>query len=202
MRFWRFKILRQNTDKLSRKSKNAPILTVNMPGQKLYIINSLPLVQLAQKQHRVLSHLPIHGKITAISCGTLPSTTDTIMENIHNDNGEGGVFPDVIPMMRTVLGAGEALNEMNRAMMESLIVDLDGISERLKEKKGKEPVIIGLKSWMRGCVTGATTDAVYGPENPFKQNGIREAFWYNLSSSLNSQLTNTNPGNSKKTSSP
>jgi hypothetical protein len=170
-------IERKLTNKGSRKTKGAPILTMLMPGKKLYIVNSLPLIQQVEKQYRALSFFPVAGKMSTLACGAEEATREIVMTNVHGDGGLGSVFADVNPMIREVMGPGAALDAMNRDMMVTIGRTLDDVS---KGARGKTPMKLSLKSWMKDCVTQATTNAVYGPENPFKEKSIKEAFWYDI----------------------
>ncbi|EPE24916.1 Cytochrome P450 [Glarea lozoyensis ATCC 20868] len=172
-----FGMLRQKHDyplSIYRKTKSAPILTMLMPGKTLYIVNSLPLIQQVQKQYRALSFFPVAGKMSTLACGAAETTREIVMTNVHGDGGVGSVFADVNPMIREVMAPGATLDAMNKDMMATIGRALDEVT---KGARGKTPMKLSLKSWIKDCVTQATTNAIYGPENPFKKKSIKEAFW-------------------------
>jgi hypothetical protein len=36
---------------------------------------------------------------------------------------------------------------------------------------------MGLARWLRNTITIATTNSVYGPQNPYKDQSVQDAFW-------------------------
>lgn len=66
------------------------------------------------------------------------------------------------------LSPGTALNGMNNAMIKHVCECIDTIGPAK---------IVRLDAWLRHNVTLATTNAVYGPYNPFKKSTVENAFW-------------------------
>jgi hypothetical protein len=64
---------------------------------------------------------------------------------------------------------GEGLNGMNRRMIRYLKEAFTRFPTQ------NEPVDI--YSWIRNAITVATTDAVYGPRNPYKNPEVEQGFW-------------------------
>jgi hypothetical protein len=57
---------------------------------------------------------------------------------------------------------------MNRVMAEKVAASIS----RMKEQKVK------LFEFVSHEITFATTDSVYGPQNPFKDPKVEQSFWY------------------------
>ena len=70
------------------------------------------------------------------------------------------------------LSPGPHLEAMNRIMILHIAESLD----KLRMEKG-ERRRINLGRWIRHELSIAITDSVYGPQNPFKDRAIEDAFW-------------------------
>ncbi|KAF2998690.1 hypothetical protein E8E14_003752 [Neopestalotiopsis sp. 37M] len=134
------------------KQITAPIFTVSLPGQKMYVVTKPELIQQVQKQHRTLAFPPIEAKFATVV-------------------GGHGLSMETYAAMRAALQPGPALDEMNRTMLAEINKSLY-ILAPVKDKKE-----IGLFEWLRDNLTLATTRAVYGPRSPFDEKEICDAFW-------------------------
>ena len=72
--------------------------------------------------------------------------------------------------IKSALAPGEELDGMNRIMLSNIKVSLDALHEKYDRK-------MHLSNWLRETITIATTTAVYGPLNPYRNLEIRDAFW-------------------------
>ena len=95
-----------------------------------------------------------------------------MMKNVNGDEGDWGLSMESYAGMRAALSAGHGLDEMNRVMIQNIAASLDS----LKPAPGTR-IKIGLAKWLRRSVTAATTNSVYGPQNPFKDLMVVDAFW-------------------------
>lgn len=138
----------------------------------MYIITTLELIQSIQKIPKVLAFPPIEAKFASQVCGSSAEAHNILMKNVNGDEGNWGLSMESYEAMRAALQPGTALDEMNRLMIQSVATSLDKLTA--KESKC---VKIKLSSWLRDSITAATTDSVYGPQNPFKAQEIVEAFW-------------------------
>ncbi|KAK3362181.1 putative cytochrome P450 [Lasiosphaeria ovina] len=105
---------------LSRQMRGAPIFTVPLPGQKMYVVTSPELVQAVQKQHRVLAFPPIEAKFAAKICGTRPETQALMQINVNGDHGDHGLTTQSYMAMRAALKPGDQLDDMNRVMISEI----------------------------------------------------------------------------------
>ena len=72
-----------------------PIFTVQLPGQKLYVIKSMDLIQSAQKQPKVLSFTPIEAEFAIKMCGTSKAANEIIMRNLNGEEGDWGLSMEI-----------------------------------------------------------------------------------------------------------
>ena len=78
---------------------------------------------------------------------------------------------NITKAMHGALAVGADLDRMNESMVESLSRQIENLD--LLAQSGP----IGLFKWIRRCITLASTNATYGPRNPFKDPAIEQAFW-------------------------
>ncbi|KAI1815748.1 cytochrome P450 [Poronia punctata] len=154
------------------KQMESPIFTMNIPGQKMYVVTDPELVQTVQKQHKTLAFPPIEAKFASTVCGTSQEAQNILAQNVNGDEGDFGLSMESYAAMRAALKPGPELDDMNRAMIREITASLDD----LKPAKGQARRI-GLYAWLRETITRATTRSVYGPMNPFEDPDIVDAFW-------------------------
>ena len=68
------------------------------------------------------------------------------------------------------LAPGTQLDAMNRIM-------LGLVAESLNRLKEETPKTVKLFEWVSRQITLATTNAAYGPANPYRDPKIEDAFW-------------------------
>ena len=95
------------------------------------------------------------------------------MKNVNGDEGDWGLSMESYPAIKDALAPGPALDEMNNIMIQNIAASLD----KLKSPSGQQRKI-ALSKWLRSVVTAATTNSVYGAENPFKDSAVEDGFWY------------------------
>ena len=132
------------------------------------------LIQSIQKQPKVLAFPPIEAKFASKVCGASEDAHKILMKNVNGDEGDWGLSMESYEGMRTALKPGEGLDEMNRAMVEEVAGRLDELENQIKAGHDR----VGLSTWLRDIVTIATTNSVYGPQNPYKDRAVVEGFWW------------------------
>ena len=151
-----------------RDSSKLPIYTLRMPFARLYIINSPGLISAVQKQPKTLAFWPLAVK-GAVNIGRFSKATGEII-NTNDPDGKdyGHSFHDAI---QPSLAPGEGLDSMNRAMLGLVAASLNGLRKQQNTR-------LSLFSWVKHQITIATTDAAYGPGNPWRDPALEIAFWY------------------------
>lgn len=161
------------TDSTCSRQAVSPIFTMTMPGTKLYIVTKPEMIQAVQKQPKVLAFPPVEAKFASKICGASAEAHKVLMTNVNGDEGDWGLSMESYEAIRATLAPGPGLDEMNHKMVQNIAASLDS----LRPAPGK-PVVIGLGEWLFSHVTTATTNSVYGPQNPFKDSGVTDGFWY------------------------
>ncbi|KAI4858653.1 putative cytochrome P450 [Hypoxylon rubiginosum] len=153
------------------KQVDAPIFTVSLPGQKMYIVTKPELIQQAQKQHRTLAFPPIAAKFATTVVGLSKEGQAVLARNVNGDHGDHGLSMETYAAMRAALQPGPALDNMNRAMLAEINKSLNELAPVDNKQQ------FSMFAWLRDSLTLATTRAIYGPQNPFDDREIRDAFW-------------------------
>jgi hypothetical protein len=121
-----------------------------------------------QRQFKALAFPPIEAKLASSVCGSSKTANDILMTNVNGEEGHWGYSITFYRMIHTPLNPGPELDAMNRVMAQKVTASIDGL---------KAPKSVQLFEFIRKEITLATTDSVYGPENPFQDPAISEAFW-------------------------
>jgi hypothetical protein len=142
-----------------------------LPGAKMYIVTTPALIQSIQKQSEILAFPPIEAKFASRVCGSSKEAHEILMKNVNGDEGEWGLSMESYAGMRAALAPGPDLDEMNRVMIQNIAASIEDLrtSSKVVEK--------GLARWLRNTITIATTNSVYGPQNPYKAQSVQDAFW-------------------------
>lgn len=139
----------------------------------MYIVTKLEIIQAVQKLPKVLAFPPIEAKFASQVCGSSTEAHNILMKNVNGDEGNWGLSMESYEAMRAALKPGAGLDDMNRLMIQSIAASLDSLTSETSQT-----VRLQLAGWLRESVTAATTNSVYGPQNPFKEKEVVNAFWY------------------------
>jgi hypothetical protein len=148
---------------------NLPIYTLRLPGSRIYVVNSTALISAVQRQSRVLDFAPVKTK-AAIN---VMAATPAAKEILHRESEEFGTFAYANSFDKAIhpaLTPGFNLDALNRLSVQKV----NGIFNRLGKQKSHT---LNLYEWVRENIAWATTEGVYGPQNPFRDHAILQAFW-------------------------
>ena len=144
----------------------------------MYIVNSPDLVAAVQRNARTLMSGPFSVKFAAQVFDVSKETKAIWMDNVDGEQGDWGLHFEGMKGMHDAMAHGKAeLDQMNQVMLENMVLSLE------KFKTPKETVNVPLMEWLRHEITGATTNALYGPWNPFKDAAVERGFWFVAESS-------------------
>jgi hypothetical protein len=137
---------------------------------RLYIINATELIPIAQKYYRILDFAPMEAKVAINVMGASPAGKKVLIKNINGVEDysypilfDKAIHPSVSP--------GPALHAMNAKSVQN-------VSRIVTQLATQAPKKLKLMEFVRKHITEATTDAVYGPKNPFADPKIQKAYWY------------------------
>ncbi|KAJ5776420.1 uncharacterized protein N7511_001431 [Penicillium nucicola] len=139
--------------------------SLDMLFNKVYVIKSPELVSAVRRNHRSMSFEPLFTR-TAECAGGI---TGHGLELLRGKESQGqGLGHHTVTTMRPTL-LGEGLDELNTKMMECVQQSV----KELRAHRGK----IDLYEWCTLAMTIASTDAIYGPLNPYKEKKNRDSYW-------------------------
>ncbi|KAK8127816.1 hypothetical protein PG984_008924 [Apiospora sp. TS-2023a] len=132
----------------------------------MYVVNSPGLIPELQTQWRAISFAAI-----AADAGSVVGMSKEAVRIMHKDMmSEHGFSVSWPRFIAPSMAPGKDLNMISRRAVEVLSAQ----TEPLRAQGG--PVTVGLWGWSRQLMEVATTEAVWGPQNPYRDSGIAEAW--------------------------
>ncbi|KAI1084146.1 cytochrome P450 [Whalleya microplaca] len=130
------------------KMYRLPIYTLRSPFSRMYVVNATELIPVLQKQWRTVSFAAF-----AADAGKLVGMSKKGVKILHRDlTSEHGFSVSWPKYVTPVIGPGK---------------DLDAINRKVK---------VGLWQWSRQIMVISTTEAVWGPQNPYRDPAVAEAW--------------------------
>ena len=131
----------------------------------MYIVNSTELIPMLQKQWRTVSFAAIAAD-AGIAVGMSKEAVRIMHENLTSEHGFSVSWPRfIVPAM----SPGKDLDAINRRSIEVL-------AGEMKALNAKGTAGLGLSQWSRQTMVTATTEAVWGPQNPYRDPAVVEAW--------------------------
>ncbi|KUI74212.1 5-beta-cholestane-3-alpha,7-alpha-diol 12-alpha-hydroxylase [Cytospora mali] len=153
-----------------RDTYGLPIYTLRTPGQRMYVVNSLSLIPPLQRQYKTVAFAPIEAQAAATVMGVGPAGNAIIgSDKMFDDDSYLSTF---VPSVHPALSPGPGLDAINSAAVRHIV-------DSLEELSGNGPTVIEMFSWVRRKMFQATTEAIYGPKNPFRDPALEQA-WYDF----------------------
>ncbi|KAL8656292.1 MAG: hypothetical protein Q9226_002711 [Calogaya cf. arnoldii] len=152
-----------------------PAFTLQMLGKRVYVVNSPDLIAAVQKNAKALSFAPFVSFVSSRVFDAGDEANAIIHDNIDGEKGNWGLLYDISRGMHNALAPStSSLDWMTKTMltkMEHYIMLIEPVA-------AKDHVEINLYQWVRKAMTVASTEAVYGPKNPFNHKPeLEDAFW-------------------------
>ena len=145
-----------------------PIYTLNMLNGKVYVVTSPELVSAVNRNSRALAFNPFIAQLGKRITGHDEATSRIVQHNLNGEDGPGYVT-EVHDAIVAALAPGNGLENMVEPMLHEATTYLEALD------KDNE---VDLFAWTRKMVTMCSTQAIYGPENPFSKNShYNDLFW-------------------------
>ncbi|KAK4038606.1 cholesterol 7-alpha-monooxygenase [Parachaetomium inaequale] len=149
-----------------RDATRLPIYTLRLPGQRIYIVNATELIPVLQKQWRLISFASI-----AADAGNLVGMSKEAVEVMKRDlTSEHGFSTSWPKFIMPAMAPGPDLDAINRRAIEIYV------SEMAKLRAPGTTIKVGLWEWSRRMMVTSTTEAVWGPENPYRDPVVADAW--------------------------
>ncbi|EHK24958.1 uncharacterized protein TRIVIDRAFT_134374, partial [Trichoderma virens Gv29-8] len=155
-----------------------PILTLPVPGSRIYVVTEPSLAASVQRNTKTLSMSPLLPDITKRVLGLDETTYRVIGQNLDPEPGEPrGFFADIHDWVYSSFGPGEYVNTLSCEAAQELCFQL---SRALAppDDTTRAPESVDLLAWVRGMVTVGTAKFLFGPNNPISEEpALEHDFW-------------------------
>ncbi|KAL2802198.1 cytochrome P450 [Aspergillus granulosus] len=155
-----------------------PVFTMNILKERVYIVTSPDLLPSVRRNRSTMSFNPLFTAMAERAGGIQKPGLQLLREE---ELGGKGLATKTVEAMRPAL-LGNQLDHLNEEMIHVLKQLVDQVPTRSFD----------LYDWCRDALTVASTNAIYGPSNPYKSEGIRQGFW-DFESNLSLVLVDTLP---------
>jgi hypothetical protein len=149
----------------SKKHPEQPIICLDMFFTKFYVITSPDLMQAVQRNAKTLSFEPLLFFGAKNISGISNQKALNLLK--ETDAGGPGLSSKILHAMTPAL-VGKSLDSMNIQMIRLI--------QPFIEKLG-ESSTFDLYEWCKDATIAASTEAAYGPMNPYKDKTIQDAWW-------------------------
>ncbi|KAI1772529.1 cytochrome P450 [Hypoxylon cercidicola] len=146
-----------------RNETQLPIYTLKLPGVTLYVINSLHLIQRIDRHITTVDFAPLQAQMCkkAICVSKDGMNRISASENSYLRSFPRTAAPGAMP--------GPGLNVLGKAVVKTFTDTFD----RVESQGG---ITVDLFEWVRRETFRASTNALYGPHNPFRDPKIEKAW--------------------------
>ena len=157
--------------RVSRARTSLPIYTLELFGHNIYVVNSVDLVSGVDRSTHDFSFAPYLVQFAARALHPTEDATRKLSANLDGGNDDPGLRIQTQRAMRKSMAAGTStLNIMNCETLRQLSKLIDVESSAIDGP-------VGLFHWVRSIITIASTNAVYGPANPFLRKEVADGLW-------------------------
>ena len=151
-------------------SKRLPIYTIQMLNKKTYVVNSPDLILAVERASKTITLYPFIAMLSPRLFDADKRCMAIINENLNLENGPWGLCHDISHAMHAKMAPGADLDLMNKTMLSKYLPQLNQVEEC--------GIRVNLFEWIRKTFAKSSTEAIYGPGNPFaKQPDLEADFW-------------------------
>lgn len=150
-----------------------PIFTLRILAKDVHIINSPDLVVAVQKNPKIFDFTIFVNTILPRLFNVDRKTMEIMTTPMDLPEGSWDLFVETSRIMHRCLGSGSSsLEKMEHTALDRFLHFFDEL------ESGPDDIIIDLFAWLRTATTVASTEAIYGPANPFShQPELEYALW-------------------------
>ena len=137
-------------------------------NKKVYIVKDPDLILAVDRASKTLTFYPFISLMSPrlFDIGDRPMSI--INNNIDLRDGKWGLCHDISQRMHAAMAPGLVLDAMNQAMLTRFLQEVDSLEQNS----------LHLFSWIRKAFSVSSTEAIYGPGNPFaKVPDLSNHFW-------------------------
>jgi hypothetical protein len=151
----------------TRDRHGLSIYTLRILNQRIYVVNSLPLIAQLQRQSKAIAFAPIEAQAAATVMGV--GTAGNAIIGSDKMLEPGSYLSTFVPSNNPALSPGPGLDALNGEAIRCF-------SNSLASLSSNGPRTVKLFSWVRKQLFQATTESTYGPGNPFRDPILEQAW--------------------------
>lgn len=145
-----------------------------MFGGKVHVVASPELMNSLHRQPKVVSFWFFEAHFTSLLGGMSKRSAGNLAANLEPKSIDPGLLVEGLKRTQHAMSPQGGMTEMNRGAADVTKSRLDDLLK--SPSKGGEKV--DLWAWTQHEITVATTECVYGPENPYRDPEVESGFWY------------------------
>ena len=115
-----------------------------------------------------------HGQLRGSFCGRAghivglsKEGNELLQRDLTSEHGFSNTWPKYI---KSAMGPGKDLDAINRKSIEIFSEDMDNLRAQ------EAPIGTGLWEWAREIMIRSTTEAVWGPQSPYRDAAVAQAW--------------------------
>ena len=127
------------------------------------------MITAIEKNPKAVAFSPLAANVISRLSDASAKAKEVMFENMIGEDGEHGYFIEITKEVHGTLRPGASLANMVASVARtttSSIAEFHGKTTR-----------IDLLEWVRHAFSMGSTNAVYGPMNPFKDPAVESGFW-------------------------
>ncbi|TGO51343.1 hypothetical protein BCON_0163g00240 [Botryotinia convoluta] len=144
-----------------------------MFGGKLHIVGSPELINSLQRQGKTASFWYLEALFTAELGGLSRDGMKKLVANLEPASEQPSLLIDGLKATQQALSPLGGVDDMIRVAAENIQDRLDNLAN----EAGDINLNTDLWAWVQHEITVATTESVYGPENPDRVSKVEAGFW-------------------------
>ncbi|KAI9899679.1 hypothetical protein N3K66_006140 [Trichothecium roseum] len=156
-----------------KKKYNLGIYTLRFPAARLYIVNATALLPALQKNWRLISFTPIIAHSGTTAMGVSREGGEAMSRDMTSD---GNPVVASMPIIARALGPGPELDRMNARAVEVIVAGMEKLRAKGVASSSPSATRLQFWSWAHHEIFMATTEAVYGPLNPYRNKSVEDAW--------------------------
>ncbi|KAF7939898.1 uncharacterized protein EAE98_000025 [Botrytis deweyae] len=151
----------------------APIISIPMFGGKVHIVGSPELISSLQRQGKTASFWYLEARFTAELGGLSRNGMKKLVANLEPASEKPSLLIEGLKATQQAISPLGGVDDMIRVAAENIQARLDNLASETGDIK----LTTDLWAWVQHEITVATTESVYGPENPYRDSKVETGFW-------------------------
>ncbi|KAL9025103.1 MAG: hypothetical protein Q9180_007726, partial [Flavoplaca navasiana] len=152
------------------------IFTLQILGKDVHVVNSPDLIIAVQKNPRIYDFSVFASMMLPRLFDLDKKTIDLASRDLPYPGGSWNLIVETSRIFHRCLSPGPSLEKMEQAALTRILGYLNELASELASDPGD--VAWDLFSWLSNMMTESSTEALYGPQNPFdRYPELEQALW-------------------------